>query len=104
MVPFFADDDGVDEGNFDHGRFCDSLGWGEGVYGPAGAFDALLEAFVRPFDAVEYDGGFVLYFFVSFLLPPAIVPNFAGRFGCKWRCDIICDCAELHWIRGYCSY
>lgn len=26
MVPFFADDDGVDEGNFDHGRFCDSLG------------------------------------------------------------------------------
>ena len=52
MVPFFADDDGVDEGNFDHGRFCDSLGWGEGVYGPAGAFDALLEAFVRPFDAV----------------------------------------------------
>ena len=102
MVPFFADDDGVDEGNFDHGRFCDSLGWGEGVFGPAGAFDALLEAFVQPFDAVEYNGGFVLYSSVSFLLPPAIVPNFAGRNGRYRRFNKLCDCAGLYLSHAYC--
>lgn len=104
MVNFFLDDDDVDAGDFGRARFCDGLGWGEGVFGSAGAFAALLEALVRPFDAVEYDGGCVLYFLVLVLLPPAIVQNFARWFGCKWRCDIICDYAEIHWIRGYCSY
>ena len=104
MVRFFADDDGVDAGNFDRGRFCDAFGCGEGVFGSAAAFAALLEALVRPFDVVEYDGRSFLYFFVFVLLPPAIVQNFARWFGCKWRSDVICDCAELYLIRGYCSY
>ena len=52
------------------GRFCDCLGCGEGVFGPAGAFAALLEALVRPFDFVEYDGRSDLCFFVLVLLRP----------------------------------
>ena len=104
MVRFFDDDDGVDTGDFDRVRFCRGLGCGEGVFGLSGAFAALLEALVRPFDVVEYDGRSFLYFFVLFLVPPAIVQNFARRFGCKWRSDVTRDCAELYLIRGHCSY
>ena len=65
------------------GRFCDGLGCGEGVIGSAGAFAALLEALVRPFDVVEYDGRSLLYFFVLVLLPPAIVPNSSRWYRCE---------------------
>ena len=82
-VRFFADDGGVATGDFDRGRFCDGLGCGEGVIGSAGAFAALLEALVRPFDVVEYDGRSLLYFFVLVLLPPAIVPNSSRWYRCE---------------------
>ena len=82
-IRFFADDGGVATGDFDRGRFCDGLGCGEGVIGSAGAFAALLEALVRPFDVVEYDGRSLLYFFVLVLLPPAIVPNSSRWYRCE---------------------
>ena len=65
MVRFFADDEGVDAGNFDRGRFCDAFGCGEGVFGSAAAFAALLEALVRPFDVVEYLGTMDAHFYTS---------------------------------------
>ena len=99
VVRFFADEGGVATGDFGRGRFCDCLGCGEGVFGSAGAFAALLEALVRPFDFVEYDGRSDLYFFVLVLLRPGIVPNSARWFGCKWRSDVICDCAEVYVLR-----
>ena len=99
MVRFFADEGGVATGDFGRGRFCDCLGCGEGVFGSAGAFAALLEALVRPFDFVEYDGRSDLYFFVLVLFPPAIAPKSARRFECKWRSDIIFVCAERYVLR-----
>ena len=104
MVLSFTDDDGVDAGDFDRVRFCDGLGCGEAVFGSSGAFAALLKALTRPFGVVEYGGGLILYFLVLVLLPPAINPNSARWFGCKWRSDVTCDCAELYLIRGHCSY
>ena len=104
MVRFFADDDGVDAGDFERRRFRIGLGGVEGVFGTAAAFAALLEALVRPFDVVEYDGAGPLYFLALGFLPPAIVPNSARWFGCAWRTDITCVGAERYLIRGYCSY
>lgn len=103
-VRLFADDDGVGAGDFDRERFCDGLDGGEGVSGSAAALAALLEALVRPFDVVEYDGAGPLYFLALVLLPPAIVPDFLRWFGCAWRIDIFFVGMELHLIRGYCSY
>ena len=99
VVLSFTDDDGVNAGDFDRVRFCDGLGYEEGVFGSSGAFAALLEALNRPFGVVEYDGGLILYFLVLVLLPLAINPNSARWFGCKWRSDVICDCAEVYVLR-----
>ena len=67
--------DGVGAGDFDRERFCDGLDDCEGVFGSTAAFAALLEALVRPFGVVEYDGAGKICFLALVLLPPAIVPD-----------------------------
>ena len=102
VLRFFADDDGVDAGDFDRGRFCDGLSGGEGVFGSTAAFVTLLEALVRPFDVVEYDGAEKICFLALVLLPPAIVPNFSGRDGRYRRFNKLCDCTVLYLPHAYC--